>query len=144
MGKEYPLFDFAETPKQEKEKKIPSPEKSKSLEIDSYILNLAERVKAQMGRGDGFIEASNKVFNTENINSSAKRKKIRSEIGSVLGKRGARKTQKIKKTKKLKTVPEGNTFTPAETEKMIKGAGALQEKEEERAGQTYQESGFED
>jgi len=59
-------------------------------------------------------------------------KKLRSEIGKILGSRGAKKINKIKKN----TVPSGDTFTPAQTKRMIADSKILQDDDTERAGQS--------
>ncbi|MBD3359520.1 MAG: hypothetical protein GF365_02330 [Candidatus Buchananbacteria bacterium] len=150
MPGELPLLDFAEGKKKQIKPLPPKKESKPDLEINknqesketAQVKNLADRVARQMKQGESFLSACEKVFNTENF-SKAKRKKLRSQIGELLGRRGGDKTKKIKARKKTQTVPKGKTFSPAQTEKMIKDSKELQTEEEERAGQTYQESDFE-
>ena len=150
MSKELPLIDFAEGKMPEEEKQVPAPDKiTKKAPVDSkvvketkeavYVKNLADRVANLMNKGESFLSACEMVFNTEGF-AKEKRRRLRSKIGEVLGRRGAKKTQKVKAYKKRHKVPKGKSFSPAQTEKMIKGAKALQKEEESRAGQTYQES----
>jgi hypothetical protein len=152
MPGELPLLNFAEDKekqsfpaKKESASNLEIAEKQKSVKeakADPMIKDLADRVAKQMKQGENFLSACEKVFNTENFNK-AKRKKLRSQIGEVLGSRGGDKLRKIKARKKKQTVPKGKTFSPAQTEKMIKDAKNWQVQEEDRAGQTYQDSDFE-
>ncbi len=150
MPGELPLLNFVEG-KEKRPKPLPAQKESEpdsaivknqeSKEV-AQIKNLADRVARQMKQGESFLSACDKVFNTENF-SKAKRKKFRSQIGKMLGCRGGDKIKKIKARKKNQTVPKGKTFSPAQTEKMVKEAKIWQSEEEDRAGQTYQESDFE-
>jgi len=153
-NKEYPLFDFDKGKKiEEKQTQAPSPEninkevvsEKKQEQAEHYINALADRVAALRKKGESIISACEMVFNEERIPKSPKyiREKMRSKIGQILGRRGGEKAQRIKAHKKRHTVPKGKVFTPAQTEKMLEGSKAWQAEEEERAGQTYQESDLE-
>ncbi len=108
---------------------------------EEYFSGLAERVKKQMDLGYLFPEACRRVFNTDNI-SERKRKKIMSEIGSILGRRGVQRRQTLKRQAYKKEKP-GGVSTRDQLEKMAKESEILQQEEEKRAGQTYEESDLE-
>ena len=108
---------------------------------EDYLKNLAERVKKLIGER-GFISACNLVLNSEGIRDKVKRKQLRSEIGRILGSRGAERKETLKLRAKEAEKPHG-VFTRAQLKKMTRGAEELQAQEERRAGQTYEDSGLE-
>ncbi len=105
---------------------------------EEYIESLAERVKKQMDLGYVFTEACRRVFEKDNLGKQA-RKKMMSEIGSILGRRGAQRKETLK-AKAFKKEKPGGVFTREQLDRMKKESELLRHKEERRAGQSYEES----
>lgn len=61
-------------------------------------------------------------------------------IKSELSRRGGERTGAKNKNKKMHKVPKGRIFTPAQINNMIEQAQKLQDSDEERAGQTWEDS----
>lgn len=140
MEKELPSFDYSSGEAQfarplpaAPEQELETPEDEEASEIENYVRRVARLMREN---GDSKSEACEKVFNTDRL-SESKREVLRSEIGRILGRRGGKKAAEAKAQTKRHRLPEKQAFTPAQTEKMIKGAKELQAAEEKRAGDSY-------
>lgn len=72
-----------------------------------------------------------------------KEEQLKADIISELSSRGASVTNKKKENKRMHTVPKRKVFTPAQIKSMIEQSEKLQEKDEERAGQSWEDTDLE-
>lgn len=106
-------------------------DKSKMLEYAGLIYPI---------RRDGAIRICLKIPKFRAL--TAKEKALKDLIVKELSSRGAAASNKEKAIKKMHTVPPGKSFTPALIEKMLRQSEAKQIEDENRAGQSYEDSDF--
>lgn len=126
-------------PKEDKTKKrAEKPKKelnSSKIEIDHkvlpYLEELADRVVDDLIYTENIRESIGRVLNSENIKDKNKRRKYFKMIGSLLGKRAGKKSKQFKEDELMKDFYK--ELHKEQAQKII-------DKEEKRAGQTYEQS----